>query len=175
MDRYVVGEVCPTPNCARFGPTKQWRGAPVMPSHIRAFWWLSVAIVACSIISTAWLLLYPSAQFLAALEKLPPLYRTRIIRSIWTSAIVMQSVRCAVILALAWFAAFRRQNWARWAFAIIFIAVEIVAISIAFYQHRVAAFFVPSAMITLALAAAALAFVFSGNARDWFARASGGA
>ena len=150
-----------------------------MPSHVRIFWYLSVAIVTYWVLSTAWFLAFPSAHHLATLAKLPPELREGTRRIDLQIAIVSTSVWCGATLGFAWLAAFRRQNLARWTFAALFLLRESIPLILAAAYHRLDDYFVqlahadwtdPRGYITPALSIAAIGFVFSRDARDWFRR-----
>lgn len=84
-----------------------------MPSHVKAFWWLSVVMVAYWGVSTVWPLIFPSTSHLALLARLPQhdVNRVHIINAI---GVALTLVFCGATLGTAWLAAARRKNWARW-------------------------------------------------------------
>jgi hypothetical protein len=158
-----------------------------MPSHVRIFWWLSVAIVAYWILGTAWFLAFPphpSARILAMLAKMPPDLRNIALRAERQGEIIRiisTVIWSGLTLGFAWFAAHRHANWARLAFLVLFVIRESVphlAMFVSYYQmHHLDFFWAtlarenwtnPRGYLVPALATAAIAFVFSGNARDWF-------
>lgn len=155
-----------------------------MPSHVRIFWWLSVAIVAYWILMTAWFLAFPSAHELTVLAKIPPHFRDiarRADRQYEIIGIVSTVVWSGLTLGFAWFAALHHANWARWAFVVLFVLREPVPylVMFAFYYHtRHLDIFEamlahenwtnPRGYLVPAFTIVAIAFVFSGNARNWF-------
>jgi hypothetical protein len=150
----------------------------MMPSHVRIFWWLSVAIAAYWILSAIWFLAFPTVQHLAALEKLPLEFRDKTRRVEMLTEIISTIIWCAVTLALAWLAAFHRINWSRWVFAAVFIIRESMMFLVSVLYYHQLDFFRqslahenwtnPRGYIVPALTIAAIGFVFSGNARSWF-------
>jgi len=101
-----------------------------MPSHVKAFWRLSVATVACwaiSAISAVWhLMIFPSAERLALVARVaqrhPEIQRIAVIE-----IIIVPAVLCGATLGIAWLAAIRRKNWARW-LAIVFLLHDPIAV-----------------------------------------------
>ena len=154
-----------------------------MPSHIRVFWWLTVAVVTYWVCMSAWHQIFPAPQQLAGLARLPAqeqeAWRLRDILAMSIQTLVS----CAVTLGLAWLTAFRRLNWARWAFAAVFLIRESLPFSVFFFIDRrwldvylgmfvreisahplnMVISYIPTAVLIVAIG-----FVFSGNARDWF-------
>ncbi len=78
----------------------------MMPSNVKAFWWISFALATYFIVASIWAQLYPTAQYIAAFAKLSPEgqqeVRGETLIFIW---LVPISLQC-VTLALAWIAAF---------------------------------------------------------------------
>ena len=99
----------------------------MLPSHVRVFWLLSVAMVACWALSTAWFVTVPSKYVIYAggppssvsgrVTPSVPRHRADVI-----PAVISTSFWCVTFLGTAWLAAYRRQNWARWTFAGAFLA-----------------------------------------------------
>lgn len=149
----------------------------VMPSHVRIFWWLSVTIVAYWIFSTAWHLTFPPAHHFDYLAKLPAQLRKSSRRiELWTP-IVQALVLTSVTLGLASLATFRHLNWARWAFAIVFLTLEAMPFLISAAYQQLDVYLAslshenwadPWGYVSPILTLVAIALVFSGNARDWF-------
>ena len=141
-----------------------------MPSRVRIFWWLSVAIAAYWIVSAAWYLAFPSAHYLATLARLQPELRESVRRFDLQNTIFWTSFDSVVIVGLAWLAAFRRRNWARWAFVVVFLFRESIPFLLAAYYRRPELahrdWTNPLGYVVPALSIAAIVFVFS--ERDWF-------
>jgi hypothetical protein len=137
-----------------------------MPSHVRIFFWIIVLVVAYWVASAAWVLAFPPSQFSAALTKLTPEARG-IIRA---DMLVPLAVRCVAFLLLAWLAAFRDQNWARWGIAFLSLWITAVPAVFALTTHTFDRYLQdhlldPGFLIVTALLVAAIVFVFTGNAR----------
>lgn len=150
-----------------------------MPSHVRIFFWLGVCAVLYSVSLTAWFLMFPSPETIATMARLPPAFRAMTEHVILRNTIFITALWAIVPLVLLWLAAFRRQNWARWGYAGLFAFHMIVPWVIALaYLRRVphAWDFAlrdwsdPMALAPNVVILAAIAFVFTGNARDWFRR-----
>lgn len=76
----------------------------------------------------------------------------------------------AVTALIVWLIARRRQNWARWLLLVLFV-IGIPGYAMAFFELAQDAI-VTTAMsfMRVILQAAALYYVFTGDARDWFHR-----
>lgn len=80
----------------------------------------------------------------------------------------------ALILALAFFAAFRRVSWGRWGLLLVFVIQQMVPLGTAAYFHHLDQYigiFLKSLPFSLAMPAlllTAIGFAFTGNARGWF-------
>jgi hypothetical protein len=88
-----------------------------MPTSVRVFWWICALWVVYGVAMTVWALLYPGADYFSYLAKLPSSLRDQANqeRVYW---VVKNTLLWAVpILTFASLAAFKRLNWARWAFA----------------------------------------------------------
>ena len=148
-----------------------------MPSHVKIFWWLSIVIVIWWVFWTARFLLFPTAHYLAVLAKLPLEFREAARRSDIQTGIISTLVWGGVTLGLAWLAAFRRLNWARWAFGIVFLIREAIPFLVFAAYHQLGHYMTelahenwtdPVGYLIPAVTLTAIAFVFSGNARGWF-------
>lgn len=143
-----------------------------MPSHLRIFFWLIVAIAAYWVASVAWVILFPPPDMVAALARVPAVMREEIKENAWRITIITTAIRVVVFVGLAWAAAFRRQNWARWALVVIFILSHLAPFLAALHFERVPEFLLRyrdlQADIIAALLALALVFAFTGNAREVF-------
>jgi hypothetical protein len=143
-----------------------------MPSHLKIFFWLVVTVAAWWVGSMLWVMQFPPAEMVAALAKIPPGMRAAVARNAWQITLVSTAIRVVVFVGLAWLAAFRRQNWARWALLVIFILSHAVPFAIAMRLDRMQEFISryhdwQGDVIALVIAAA-LAFAFTGNAREGF-------
>ncbi len=158
-----------------------------MPSNVKVFWWLSVAVVAYWTVMTAWHAVFPSAHELATLAKLPVELREETRRADIRFPAIATSFWVAVTLGLAWLAAFRRRNWARWAYALAFliraflldyiVAAYLYLVPGYGYRHAfleqawnstVSTWSDPRSYLTPALTVVAIAAAFTGNAKAWF-------
>lgn len=137
--------------------------ATTMPSHVRAFFWIVVALIIYWILSMIW--------HLVELE-------SRHITGAYPVVIMGTAISCLVYLVPAWLAAFRRQNWARWTFAGIVVGIQILALlpllyltgpfrqaALGAYRHTMMR---PRSIAVDAVLVVAIVFVFTGNAREWF-------
>ncbi|HUO03374.1 MAG TPA: hypothetical protein VMU31_11380 [Rhizomicrobium sp.] len=145
-----------------------------MPSHLRIFFWLIAAIAAYWVVSVAWVMMFPPAEMVAALARVSAALREQIRENAWRITIVSTAIRVVVFVGLAWLAAFRRQNWARWALLAVFVLSNAAPYAAAVYFGRVPEFLLRyrdlQADIIAALIALALVFAFTGNARGAFKR-----
>lgn len=167
------------------------RERAVLPSHVRVFWWISVAIVVYWTFSIAWfwLVTLPSDHYLALLQRLPPALREPLYRAAVIRSVVPAAFWSVFILGMAWLATFRRQNWARWIYALLFLFRELLPplFSLAymyldlapsaaarhiiledFWKSTVSEWSNPRSYVTPVLAIAAIVAVFTGDAKDWF-------
>ena len=96
--------------------------------------------------------------------------RAVVARNAWQITLVSTAIRVVVFVGLAWAAAFRRQNWARWSLLVVFILSHAAPLILAMKFGRMAEFLSryhdwQADLIALVLALA-LAFAFTGNARS---------
>jgi len=138
-----------------------------MPSHIRLFFWFTVAVVAIWTIRAA-LFWIPAAPYLSGLSR--GYVYTAIEETIFGTLPL-----CVATFALAWMAAFHHYNWARWAFVGLFLFREVVLFGnvklhllISSYEYLRRHLTNPGQFLVTVLLLAASIFVFTGNARDWF-------
>jgi hypothetical protein len=152
---------------------KRNRGRHVMPSHVRIFFGIIVVVAAYWILSGVW--------------RLTSFHGRPI-----TDAAIFIIVGSQIILGLiylipAWLAAFHRQNWARWVFAVIVVSIQVLTLSQFLYVYLYGSterfrqvgqillrgyFTNPRSIAVVALLIAAIIFIFTGNARDWFKKPS---
>jgi hypothetical protein len=140
-----------------------------MPSHVRIFFWIIVLVVAYWALSAACFLAFPPASFVARLAKLSPVVR-QIVRA---GSLMPVAARCLAFLLLAWLAAFRDQNWARWGIVFLFVWITAVPAGFALATHGFSLYLRdslldPGFLIETALLAVAIGFIFTGNARRRF-------
>jgi type IV secretory pathway VirB2 component (pilin) len=145
------------------------------PLSVRLFWWLSLIVVVYWVSTAALFFLHPSASYLLALAHIPLNEQQRLVRSRIFATAFPTIVWGVVTIGLAWLAASKRMDWARWLYALQFVGREVISIFEAasgpigkarvFYQMSQL-----SHWIEPVLTLAAIALVFSGNARTWFKR-----
>lgn len=161
----------------------------MMPSNVKIFWWLSVAVVTYSVLATVWHIAFPGARYFAMLAKFSPELRESARRADILIPTMATSFWAAVTLGFAWLAAFRKRNQARWAYAFAFVFREILlpCIALAYvylvpiydalyrqlfwdglWKSTVSEWSNPRSCFVPALTIIAIAAVFTGNARDWF-------
>jgi hypothetical protein len=138
-----------------------------MPTNIRMFFWLSVAVVAIWIIRIA-LFWIPVAHYLSGLSG------NYIHTALVGTALGAVPLIIATLL-LDWLVAYRHHNWARWAFVGLFLLRESVLFANA-KRHALMGFneylrlhltTLHQLVVTLPLLAASI-LVFAGNSRGWF-------
>jgi len=148
-----------------------------------------VAIVAYWLTTAVWYVAFPSEHFLAWLQKQPPETRGLLRRISVISRLGPVLVWSALILGTASLAAFRKQNWARWAFVGVFVTRELIVPLIIlayvlyvvphdyrqvvwepFWKSLINVWGGLSLNIIRLLNIAAIVAVFTGNANDWFRR-----
>jgi hypothetical protein len=148
-----------------------------VPSHVRLFWWLTMAAVLYWVGSQIWSFLFPTAHYLAAMAKLPIQFREDTRRTEIEFRVLGFLIVFAPMMLFAQLATFRHQNWARWAFAFWYLFHKLLPFALytvykfpikwsAEFPHRSwldARFYVVDALVILAIVS-----VFTGNARDWF-------
>jgi hypothetical protein len=83
--------------------------------------------------------------------------------------LLVQFFTLAFIFLLIWLTAFRRQNWARWIFVIMFV-LGLPAYALTFRTIFDTPVQAGISLFQLALEIASLCFIFSGNAVAWFKR-----
>jgi hypothetical protein len=156
-----------------------------MPSHVKIFWWLTVIVVTYVVLSHAWYLAFPPAHVLAVWAKVPARFRD-LMHFVNIEYFVIAVVANGVWLALAWLAAYRRKNWARWMITIWFLLglaspLVIYAWYVLVGNHELVQHYWrfeidaeakewenPRSYVVPLVTIAALVFAFTGNARAWF-------
>ena len=85
-------------------------------------------------------------------------------------SIVITIISAALVWLLMWFVVYRRRNWARW----VFLAWFLISLPMAAVGYKMFPDFDVLALglsaLNLCLWALALYFIFTGDAKDWFAR-----
>jgi hypothetical protein len=132
-----------------------------MPSHVRIFFWTVFAVQTYLIISGVW-----------RLESYPTHNVNNLPISVFVFLAAILVFGWLIPSILAWLAAFRRQNWARCAFAALVVCgliLQFILVITESIRH-----YPPSALYGLreaaidALLVAAIISSFTGNARNWF-------
>ena len=145
-----------------------------MPSHLKVFFWLVAAVAAYWVASMLWVMEFPPAEMTTALARIPAPMRAAVARNAWQITLISTLIRVVVFVGLAWFAAFRRQNWARWSLLVVFIlshgAPLVLATKFGRLPEFISRYFDWQADLIALVLAVALAFAFTGNAREAFKR-----
>ena len=146
-----------------------------MPSRLKMFFWLIAAIAAYWVIAVVWFIAFPPQAVTQALAKLPPTIRTTIEYRAWSISFISTAIRAVIFLSLAWLAAFRRKDWARWAVAVLFVLMQVVPLILAVRFGRVGPFVESEylnwqADAVFALFVVAIILSFTGDAREAFAK-----
>jgi hypothetical protein len=127
-----------------------------MPSNVRNFLGLSLLALAISIAASV-------IGFDEAVAMVPMANAATVIMI--TSG-VMFAISFGLIAAAGW----GHQNWARWVILIFFL-LGLVSLAMSLPKlMTMSSFQIGTAVITTLLKAAALYFIFTGNAKDWFKR-----
>lgn len=125
-----------------------------MPSNVTNFLGLSILGWAIGIVSAYF-------GFEEAVAKVPVANAATIVIAI---DVVAFAISFGLIAAIAW----GRQNWARWV-TLIFFLLGLVALAVSFQKLlQMSSFQLGTSLVQTALKAAALFFIFTGNAKDWF-------
>lgn len=146
----------------------------IMPISVTIFWWLAVTIVLCWMCITIWFLFFPSVHYVSTLGQLPSQFRADVRRADMGTALIKTSFLSILTLCLAWLAAFRRLNWARWGFIILFLVYKSVPLAVSLAYHRFQGYIGELGQMNWRdypipiLALTAAAFVFSKHSYDWF-------
>jgi len=157
-----------------------------MPVNVRLFWWITVGIAVYSLTTAIWFATFSSAHELAALAKLSADIRVRAQHVDVISRLTASVIWGGVTVWFAWLAAYRRVDWARWIFALVFVAQRAIPFVIFFFYApwpsfaRRLSFAAENGFAQLrtdpvfdgltALTILSIILVFSPNARPWFAR-----
>ena len=125
-----------------------------MPSHVSNFLGLSILGLAIGIVSTFF-------NFQEAVARLPMANAANILIGIY---VVMFGLSFGLIAATAW----GHQNWARWVLLIFYLlGLASLAISLKVLL-QMNSFQIGTTLIQTVAQGAALFFIFTGNANDWF-------
>ena len=144
-----------------------------MPSHVRIFFGIIVVVAAYWILSAVLRLVS---------------YQGHQINDVVIYVVVGSSILMSLMYLIpAWLAAFRRKNWARWVFVAIVVSMQVLSLWQAAYLYLYGSterfrevgqillrgyFTNPRSIAVAALLFAAIVFVFTGNAREWFKKPS---
>src|SRR5215469_5053554 len=113
-------------------PTVRMRGTRVLPSHMKMFWWLSVAIVAIWPAEVVW--------FVAPFVPHSTDEIQRVVRQTGEICLIaVTALMSAMTLGVAWLAGHRKQNWARREYALVFPVGQVlppVVILVNMYESR---------------------------------------
>jgi hypothetical protein len=144
--------------------------------RLRIFFWLIAAIAAYWVLAVVWFIVFPPAAVTAALAKLPAAIRGTIEYRAWSISFISTAIRAVIFLGLAWLAAFRRKNWARWGVALLFVVMQVVPLILAVRFGRVGPFVESEYLnwqsdLVFALFVVAIFLSFTGDAREAFAPA----
>jgi hypothetical protein len=127
-----------------------------MPSNVRNFFWLNVLSLALGVIVA--IMTSPKLYAMAAAAGRGPGY-----------IITIQVVTMALLLLLIWLIAFKRQNWARWVWLVMFV-LGMPGYAIVFKNLMGISLTGAISLMQLVLQLVALYSIFTGNARAWFRR-----
>lgn len=153
-----------------------------MPLNVKIFLWLTIVAICYWAGTAIWFRLHPSDTVAMAkmLAEMRPDSRQTAIEANRISVnfgLGVALVWSTVTLSLAWVAAFYRRNWARWAYAILFLVRESLPFGAALALHRFHIYLAqylsrgwgePRAYILPVLFTLAIIFVFTGKANAWF-------
>jgi hypothetical protein len=148
-----------------------------MPQTVRIAFWITVAVAAWGIGDLVWNLFFPAPELTASMAKVPPELRGFARGAGIVLGLILGGGITALDVWLAWKAAWRRRNWARWGFVLLFaiglggIIVTLTrangaAIEMEKYSH-------PVTVVEVALHIITIALLFSPSARGWFAKKAG--
>lgn len=145
-----------------------------MPSHLRIFFWLIVAIAAYWVVTAVWFLEFPPAAVKAVMARLPEAARQMIAQNDWKLVLIPALSWAVLFSGLAWLAACKRQNWARVGVLVLFLIRVLVPLAMAAAAGRVIFYLQltyrnPAADAETLILALAILFSFTGNARAAFA------
>ena len=147
------------------------------PLPVRIVWWLSVLMATWGIVETISFVLFPSSHYLAVLAKLPAGLRAPVHRADMQIAVLSAAFWAVVILSLAWFAAARHSNLARWGIVLVLLVRETISLIVAVAYGQLHSYVTsfgqedwtrPSIYIVPALEIFAVVCLFSPGARSWF-------
>jgi hypothetical protein len=125
-----------------------------MPSNVSNFLGLSILGWAIGIVSAYF-------GFQEAVAKVP-------VANAATIVIVVDVIAFAISFGLIAAIGWGRQNWARWV-TLIFFLFGLVMLAVSFQKVlQLNSFQIGTTLVQTALKAAALFFIFTGNAKEWF-------
>lgn len=148
-----------------------------MPQLVKIFFWTIVALVVWWIAQTLFKLVFPPPPIAVALARMSPATRETMRFADIVTNLFATLVRSMAYLGLAWLAAFRRRNWARWAIVLLFLAGEAALLTILAMPRGLARGFGlylrilsnPVIATSSLLLIAAIVLLFTPPARAWFA------
>ena len=148
-----------------------------MPTHIRWFLWLCLVAVAYSAGSMLIFVYFTNFDVLYA--PIPQAERVQIVHQTVVITLATTATWSGVDLILIACTVLGRWNWARWTYAGLFVVHRVApfAIAAAYHQlgHKVGTYFSaenwsdPLTYVSTILTLAAIWFVFTGDAKAWFA------
>lgn len=125
-----------------------------MPSNVSNYLWLSVLNLAIGLVAIYF-------NFDEAVAKMPIANASQIMIGIY---VVTYAISIGLIAAVVW----GRQNWARWV-QLVFYLLGLLGMAIGFRKMlENSSFQIGVTLISLAITAVALIFIFTGNAKPWF-------
>jgi hypothetical protein len=160
-----------------------------MPISVRAFFAVSVGLALWWIYWSFFYFVLPSPEYAATLARLPQPFRDITVQAESRNALIATGAHVTLLLTLSSFAAFARQNWARWALVLYLVALQAMPIGYAAYLYfempRVFHTLYQSvdgwwllylarswsrwpAYASLAIKLLMITLIFSPNARPWF-------
>ena len=146
-----------------------------MPRNLRIFFWLIAAVAAYWVLAVVWFIVFPPPVVTAALARIPAAARATIEYRAWSISFLSTAIRAVIFLSLAWLAAFRRKNWARWGVALLFVLMQVVPLILALRFGRVGPFVESEylnwqADLVFAVFVVAIFLSFTGDAREAYAK-----
>jgi hypothetical protein len=84
--------------------------------------------------------------------------------------LAVQGITFAVLIVLIWLIARRRQNWARWVFAVLFVLGLPLSLPMVWASLMPITLSGVISVVQIALQVVGLIFVFSPQSRPWFQR-----
>lgn len=148
-----------------------------MPIGVRIFFWLCVALIAWWLFVALRFLAFPSEEYLAMIARIRAVTGFDARREDMIAVGGKTLIWSSLVLVLAWLAAYRRINWARWAVALVFAYGYVMSFAVAIYFGTLSRYLhdyfhahwsTPESYVVFAIQAAAIVCVFLPEARGWF-------